>query len=160
MADLEKDCSEYRKEKGMKLPIAIAVALTASTASAERINAYIEDVYRTVYEDVPYTTQECVNVQVHNNQGSAGADALAGMIIGGLLGKGLTGNDDGAAIGAILGGIAGAEDNAKRNRNTQPTTQRKCTNVTRYTREERTVYSHTTITFKVDGQTYTSTFVK
>lgn len=40
---------------------------------------------------------------------SNGGDVLAGMIIGGLLGKGVTGKDNGAAAGAVLGGVIAAD---------------------------------------------------
>ena len=38
-----------------------------------------------------------------------GGDVLAGMIIGGLLGKGVTGKDKGAAAGAVIGGVVAAD---------------------------------------------------
>lgn len=48
---------------------------------------------------------------VTQQSGSNGGDVLGGMIIGGLLGKGATGNDRGAAVGAIIGGAIANENN-------------------------------------------------
>jgi len=36
------------------------------------------------------------------------------MIIGGIIGKGVTGDDKGAAAGAVLGGVIGADKGGKR----------------------------------------------
>jgi hypothetical protein len=52
---------------------------------------------------------------VSSGRTTTGGDVLAGMIVGGLIGKGVSGNDRGAAVGAILGGMASADSN----RNTQ-----------------------------------------
>jgi uncharacterized protein YcfJ len=43
-----------------------------------------------------------------------GGDVLMGMIIGGLMGKGLTGQDNGAAAGAVFGGVIAADKAGKR----------------------------------------------
>ena len=48
------------------------------------------------------------------NQQSNAGDVLGGMIIGGLVGKGATGNDRGAALGAVIGGLIGADRNNQR----------------------------------------------
>ena len=43
-----------------------------------------------------------------------GGDVLTGLVLGGLLGKGVTGKDKGAAAGAVLGGIiASSRNNTK-----------------------------------------------
>ena len=60
--------------------------------------------------------QVCRNVEVpvygtvqNNNSGASGGDVLAGAIIGGILGKALTGQDNGAAFGALAGAMTSAE---------------------------------------------------
>lgn len=150
------------------LTITTLALLMGSAAYAERVNANVEDVFTQVAESVPYTENECVNVEVpvygHRQvQGNAGSGALGGMILGGLIGKGISGDDQGAAAGAVLGGIIGA-DRASRTRTEQVVTgyrtERQCTEVTRYRAQNRTVYSHSVLTFTVDGQTYETTFVK
>ncbi len=51
------------------------------------------------------------------------------MIIGGLLGKGVTGDDGGAAAGAVLGGIIAADNNNGRRVITGYQIQRQCNEV-------------------------------
>lgn len=142
--------------------------LMATSAMAEQIKANVEDVYSKTYESVPYTDNDCVNVQVpvygeRQVQGDAAGSALLGMIIGGAIGKGVSGNNDGAAAGAVMGGIIGA-DQGSRVRTEKVITgyrsERQCTEITRYKEVERTVYSHSVLTFKVNGITYETTFVK
>jgi uncharacterized protein YcfJ len=155
----------------MKLLATTATAiLLATSAYAERVTAHVEDVFTQVAESVPYTENECVNVEVPvygqrtRQGGSAGEGALLGMIIGGALGDAASGGKgDATAAGAVIGGIIGA-DRASRPRTEQVVTgyrtERQCTEVTRYRAQNRTVYSHSVLTFTVDGQTYETTFVK
>ena len=148
----------------------IASALIASSASAEKITANIEDVFATVIESTPYTRQVCQNVEVpiygtvtRQGNGATGGDVLGGMIIGGLLGKGVTGKDNGAAAGAVLGGIIAADKASKPKTETVITgykTERQCENVTEYKDVNKKVYDYTIITWTVDGVTYQTTFVK
>ena len=59
----------------------------------------------------------CENVDVpiygYTNQGSAAGDVVAGMIIGGVMGKIVTGDDDGARAGAVIGGVAAASNHQR-----------------------------------------------
>lgn len=98
-----------------KFLMATAMMLTANTAMADTQWARVTRVEPN-YENVAVRTQQTqcgmVDVPVYGtvrNQGNAGEGALAGMIIGGLIGKGATGNDDGAVAGAVIGGIIGAD---------------------------------------------------
>ena len=108
--------------KNTILGITAAIALFTSTAvSAGQV------VYGTVtsvvenwtYETRSVPVEKCNTVRIpitggYHDNGSAGADALAGMIIGGLLGKGISGNDRGAAAGAVIGGVIGADNHRPR----------------------------------------------
>tara|TARA_B100001094_G_C17941615_1_gene675860 strand:+ start:276 stop:818 length:543 start_codon:yes stop_codon:yes gene_type:complete len=71
----------------------------------------IEPIYTQVSNRQPKQVCGNVDVPVYGSGGNnnAGANALAGMIIGGILGKGVTGKDNGAAAGAVIGGIIGAD---------------------------------------------------
>lgn len=125
----------------MKTFIALTM-MFATSASAETVRAVVTDHYEWQYFDTPITQTYC-------QQGSAGQSALEGMIIGGLLGKGITGDDQGAAAGAVLGGVIGADKAGRR-----------CWEETTYHTETTQVYTHSTITFTQDGQTYTFDFYK
>lgn len=95
----------------------------------------VEPVYNYVLVDNPTTV--CNNVQVPiystvEKSGNAAGGALTGMIIGGLIGKGATGQDDGAAAGAIIGGLIGADQGAKPKTESVVigyTTERKCSKI-------------------------------
>ena len=126
----------------MKTVLAIAATLIATSASADTVRATIKDHYVWQEVNTPITQTFC-------NKKSAGQGALEGMIIGGLAGKGVTGDDQGAAAGAIIGGIIGADKAG-----------RKCWEETTYRAESVEVYSHSTITFKQNGQTYSFDFYK
>ena len=125
----------------MKTLVALTL-LFATSASAETVRANVKDHYEIRNVDTPITQTYC-------KQGSAGQGALEGMIIGGLLGKGITGDDQGAAAGAVLGGVIGADKGG-----------RKCWEETTYHTEMTKAYSYSTITFTQDGQTYTIDFYK
>jgi NAD(P)H-hydrate repair Nnr-like enzyme with NAD(P)H-hydrate dehydratase domain len=151
--------------------ILLVSALAATSASAETTNATIEDVYATVVEQTPYTRQVCQNVEVpiygtvtRQGGGASGGDVLTGMILGGLLGKGATGKDDGAAAGAVLGGIIAADKANKPRTETVITgykTERQCENVTEYKNVNKKVYDYSIITFKSkDGYEYSLPFTK
>jgi uncharacterized protein YcfJ len=71
------------------------------------------------------------------------------MIIGGLLGKGVTGKDNGAAAGAVLGGIIAAENNNGRRVVTGYRVERQCTEV--MMREETSSVKDYRITFEWNG---------
>jgi len=125
----------------MKTLVAVAI-LFATSASAETVRATIKDHYEWQDVNIPITQTYC-------KQKSGGQGALEGMIIGGLLGKGITGDDEGAIGGAVIGGIIGADKAG-----------RKCWDETTYYTETTQVYAYSTITFTQDGQTYTVDFYK
>ena len=150
---------------------AILIAFTATSAKANNatpINGTIQDYYKVVQDSEPYTKKECVNVNVPvygnvTQEGDAAGGALLGMILGGLVGKGVTGDDKGAAAGAIFGGLVGADKGAKPKSGQVVTgyrTENRCDYVTYYRTIERTEYDYSIINWKIDGVTYTTEFVK
>ena len=97
--------------------IAAAVMATSAFANTFTVEAdvvAVTPIRTNVAEYVPSSVCETVRVPITETrrQGGNGGDALAGMIIGGLIGKGATGNDRGAAVGAVIGGMVGAEGNS------------------------------------------------
>lgn len=153
----------------IKTALTVSLIAIASTASANEVNRVkVYDHNKIIYQEVPVTKTVCQDVKfpVYENvqtQGDAAGGALAGMIIGGILGKGVSGNDDGAAAGAIIGGLIGADKGAK------PKTERKvigyeirekCFDKQEVDYVEREVYSHSTIRFYLNGKRYVLEFTK
>lgn len=126
----------------MKTFALLLVAFGATPAFADNVRANIKDHY--VWQEVstPVVKTRCKNT-------SSGQTALEGMIIGGLLGKGVTGSDQGAAAGAVLGGVIGADKGGRR-----------CWDETTYHTERVKMYSYSTITFTEHGRQYTLNFTK
>lgn len=92
-------------------------AFSAVSVAAETVRAtitYVEPRYETVTEYRVTTQCQDIDVPIYGTvqgNGANGGDVLAGMIIGGLLGKGITGDDQGAAAGAVMGGVIAADSN-------------------------------------------------
>ena len=140
--------------------LACAIATFAFPVFAETYNVTgtvisVQPKYRNV--QVPVTVQNCQNVQVPvygnvQGQGDAVGGALLGMIIGGAVGKGLTGDKDAGAAGAVIGGLIGADRGSKsgtRQVITGYRTERQCTNNTVY--ENRRELTDYTVTYEVLG---------
>lgn len=103
----------------LKFATTIGFVLSASVAFAESYNVTatvkrVEVYQETVTQNVPTTQCSVVSVPIYGQNKSNSGDVLGGMIIGGLVGKGATGNDNGAAIGAVLGGMIAADNTGKR----------------------------------------------
>lgn len=92
---------------------AAAVLMSTGANAGQWVDAPIissQPVYTSFMERSPQNV--CYDQQIPQYGGGAtGGDVLTGMIIGGLIGKGATGNDKGAAAGAIIGGVMGADRN-------------------------------------------------
>ena len=83
------------------------------------------------------------------------------MIIGGVTGKVISGNDKGAAGGAVLGGLVGADRGSKTKSERVITgyrNKRVCENVTSWENQKERVYSHSIIRWTENGMTNTLEF--
>jgi len=127
--------------------IAIAIAFVVvfyTQARADSVNAHIQDHYKSVVQQTPHNQQVCSEVYVPNRN-TAGPDSmLSGAIIGGIIGNNVTKNlPDGGTAGAIIGGLLGLQNE----QNAGGSYQTRCSTRTTYTESQKTVYSHSTITF-------------
>jgi uncharacterized protein YcfJ len=117
----------------------------------------IQPVYTNVRQQQPQEVCRNVEVPVYGTvqgQGANGGDVLAGMIIGGLLGKGATGQDNGAAAGAVIGGIIAAENGNNRQRViTGYRSERQCT--TEYEYVNTRIINEYDITYNINGNQVT-----
>lgn len=130
------------------------VTTSAMAGNVERPNVYHH--YKDVIQQVPYNVEVCRNVTTHSGGASTG-DVLGGAIIGGIIGNQIgkgKGNDAATILGAILGA-----DMANKNKQGTSTTGTHCSIETRYKETSVNVYSHSTLTFMVDGKGYTVDYI-
>ena len=143
--------------------LSLIAILFASTAQADdQVKGRVTDYYNNVVVSTPHEKRLCEEYQVpiYGQQGSAdGADVLMGMIIGGLLGKGVTGKDNGAAAGAVFGGVIAADKGGKRVIQGYKT-ETKCRTEVRYSDREERRYTHSIITFRYEGRDISVQFQK
>ncbi len=138
------------------LLVVLATIFTCSTAFAQTELATVTSVvpnYEIQKTNVPST--RCTEVQVPiygsvQGQGASGGDVLAGALIGGILGKALTGDDNGAAFGALAGAMTNAESK-KQNQQviTGYKTENRCQQV--YSVEMQKVLKNYKITYQWNG---------
>lgn len=149
-------------------PLAFFATVSTSVLAEQGVKAEIHDVYKTVTEKQPNVKKQCEIVEVPvygtiTREGNAAEGALLGMIIGGAIGKGLTGDKNAGAAGAVMGGIIGADKGSKPKTETVITGYReeeKCHNVTYYVEIKKKVYDYSTITWTLEGKDYQTKFVK
>ena len=136
----------------------ITTAILVSTATASLAQEYaritkIEPRYHTSYQNVPTTQCQDVEVPIYGTVqggGATGGDVLTGMIIGGIIGKGLTGKDNGAAAGDVMGGVIAADKgNGSRQVITGYKTERQCSEV--MVRQQVNQIKDYVITFEWNG---------
>ena len=145
------------------------VTATVAVANQRITDVVVYDHTKRVLADRPVTTTECYNVEVPiygttTKQGNAAEGALLGMILGGLSGKAVSGNDKGAAAGAIIGGLVGADKGAQPKQKQVVTgyrTERVCEEIKiRSNKQWINIYSHSTIRFFINGKRYVLEFQK
>jgi len=123
----------------------IANATVYNTVTGQLIKK--EPVYTSVQQRQPQQVCSTVDVPVYGtvqngNSGATGGDVLAGAIIGGILGKAITGQDNGAGFGALVGAMTSAEKK-KGGTNQQ---------IVGYTKENRCSTQYVTVQKKVANQ--------
>ena len=133
-----------------------AIATFATQASAENY-ATITNVtanYQEVTTNQPVTICNDVEVPIYGNTGggASGADVLGGMIIGGLLGKGASGNDKGAAAGAVIGGMIAADKKKGNQQIVGYRAEQRCT--TTYTTQQIDKANGYKVYYNLNGQRF------
>lgn len=141
--------------------VASTIALIFSTpafAEKVRVSPDIRDHYKTVIEQQPYLDKHCYEVQIEKQAPMNTEGAIIGGIIGGVIGNQIGkggGKEAATGVGAITGAIIGGKNGEK-----EYITRQRCEFVKKYNEVEKTVYSHSTITFYHNGQKYTLKFNK
>ena len=143
---------------------ATAILASASCAYADNVRSQVRDHFKNETISTPVYTNECYDVDVpiyrEQRSGASGGDVLTGMIIGGILGKGITGKDNGAAAGAVMGGVIAADQGGREQVVVGHRKEYQCFEKVLYEEKRQSVYSHSTVTFTVDGKRYTLEFKK
>jgi len=142
----------------------LALVATPAVAQQKATQVQVEDFYSYYTEQTPKTERVCQTVEVPvyttRKKGASGGDILGGLIIGGLLGKAVTGDDKGAAAGAVIGGVASAERNKTEQVVSGYRDELQCETVETYDVVNHKQYDYSVLTFKLDGQSYSVTFEK
>ena len=149
--------------KTFKYIIAIFVAFIISTASMAAnpypVKAFIFDHYKTVVKQSPYEVEVCKRVHQGTSDGSA-TNEIIGAIFGGAIGNQFgegDGKDAMTLAGMFLGASLAHDDELAQGPGVITT---KCYIETRYQESVHKVYSHSTITFRINGKKYRIKFMK
>lgn len=143
-----------------KLLMATALIGVASCATAETIASNVkgtvtevQPLTRVVSVERPHRSCNTVEVPVYGNVGggASAGDVLGGMIIGGLIGKGASGDDKGAAAGAVIGGMIAADKKTGQQAIVGYRQEQRCT--TEYITEYQERNAGYRITIEVEGNT-------
>ena len=158
----------------MKKLIAIFVAIITSTSilantytvdtGINSLNAVVLDHYKTVVKQSPYEVEVCNQVRQGTGDGSA-TNEIIGGIIGGAIGNKFGEGDgkDAMTLAGIFLGASLAHDNqlAQGQGQGHGVYTTKCYYETRYQESAYSkVYSHSTLTFRINGKKYRVDFVK
>ena len=126
------------------LTVAVALSTIAFGASADNVNAYIQDHYKSIVQQQPHNQQVCSDVYVPNRNTVGPDNMLSGALLGGFIGQNVTKDlPDGGTAGAIIGGLLGLQNE----QNSGGSYQTRWSTRTTYTETQKSVYSHSTITF-------------
>ena len=120
--------------------------MLAFSGVAQAQEPSVVDHYKTVIVQHPQRVEVC---QQGNRQSDL-SNFLSGALIGGAIGNNIPGEKGGGTIGALIGGAMNTERNKGQS----------CRVETRYHEEQKTVYSHSTITFNYQGKLYSVNFKK
>ena len=144
---------------------AIFVASVISTVSLAQNpypvdNAIVFDHYKGVVKQMPYDVEVCKQVRQGTGNGSA-TNEIIGAIFGGAIGNQFgegDGKDAMTLAGMFLGASLAHDDELAQGPGVITT---KCYIETRYSESVHSkVYSHSTVTFRINGRKYKLNFMK
>ncbi len=150
--------------KSFKQLSAIFVASIISTASMAAnpysVRSVVFDHYKSVVKQVPYEVEVCKRVHQGTGDGSA-TNEIIGAIFGGAIGNQFgegDGKDAMTLAGMFLGASLAHDDELAQGPGVITT---KCYIETRYEESVHSkVYSHSTLSFKINGKTHRFDFMK
>ena len=139
----------------------IALSMSAMASNPYKVNAFVWDHYKSVVKQVPYDVEVCKQVRQGTGDGSA-TNEIIGAIFGGAIGNQFgegDGKDAMTLAGIFLGASLAHDDEIANNQTGVITT--KCYIETRYEESVHSeVYSHSTLSFKINGKTHRFDFMK
>ena len=146
--------------------IFVASCLVSASVSADQVVGEIEDKYVTKVRNIPVTTEQCKMVRLPIYAGSENKqDQFGNMILGAAIGS-VIGNEisDGKGVGTI-GVIVGAKIAAENSQSSSReivaySEEERCETVRTYEKEYVENYSHSYITFELDGRRYRARFTR
>jgi len=127
--------------------------------TSKQVNAVVVDHYKTVVKQIPYDVEVCKQVRQGTGDGSA-TNEIIGAIFGGAIGNQFgegDGKDAMTLAGMFLGASLAHDDELAQGPGVITT---KCYIETRYQESVHKVYSHSTLTFRINGKNYKFDFVK
>ena len=144
------------KSKLQGLTIGVAVAASMSALASQNMIT-VKDHYREVVYLQPYSVEVCSEQQVTvgNNAEIANA-AFWGAIFGAVVGD-VIDDENGKVPGAVIGGMLGAKDDEGK---LGTTTAMVCKTETRKKSTTVNEYSHSTVSFEFDDESYEIDFIK
>lgn len=143
--------------------VVMIAILYANIAKAEGtiVEGTVVDHYEKQIDFIEDSQEVCRLVKIpiyHKPRQPTGAEILGGLVIGGALGKVISGDDKGALAGAVVGGLVTSSQQEPRI--VGYSRKRVCEDKIFHRKEYRHEYSHSTISFTIDGVSYNRTFMK
>ena len=143
--------------------VVMIAILYANITKAEGtiVEGTVVDHYEKQIDFIEDSQEVCRLVKIpiyHKPHRPTGAEILGGLVIGGALGKVISGDDKGALAGAVVGGLVTSSQQEPRI--VGYSRKRVCEDKIFHRKEYRHEYSHSTISFTIDGVSYNRTFMK
>jgi len=140
--------------KALIAAIAVCIIALTNSAQAETFGRVIEvqNVHSYAYVDLPENRCYDVSVPVYGSRNPSSDDVLLGMIIGGALGKVITGDNNGAIVGAFIGGVSSSGNTIRVQVGTR--IERQCEKI--YVQQRVPVVTSYVITYRWNGNLYTT----